>query len=408
MPLEVWIGRDPAHAGSAEHALAERLVAEHCAALDMDVRLAFFADGVHTLASDDGIDRLVRHRLQPVAPSLVLLLRSAWIALGTGCIAELIAALDSAPRLDCVVPLLPVDLPPHASPDYQTLYGLERFSAGLRGQPVLSDEGIAPPDAPLFLIRGAVLAARLREHAPFDVPAAPGVRCGRASRAYAHPLPDYFGQRREDVLPLLPDAIDTLLDIGCGAGGFGALVKQRRGCRVVGLEQSEPVAALARRRLDQVWVGDALRVDPGARFDCVTCLDVIEHVADPDALLARIARHYLRPEGRLVASVPNVGHWSIVLDLLAGRWDYVPAGLLCTTHLRFFTRRSLLQLLDRHGFVPEHIEPVPAPAPAHVRERLAALVESGIQVDSASLDCCTFHVVARLGAPMPIPRPNIP
>ena len=47
------------------------------------------------------------------------------------------------------------------------------------------------------------------------------------------------------------------------------------------------------------------------------------------------------PGGRLVLSVPNVGHWAVVEDLLAGRWDYLPIGLLCYTHYRFFTRRTL-------------------------------------------------------------------
>ena len=61
-------------------------------------------------------------------------------------------------------------------------------------------------------------------------------------------------------------------------------------------------------------------------------------------------RRLLRPGGRIVLSIPNVGHYSVVEDLLAGRWDYLPIGLLCYTHFRFFTRATLASWLERLGF----------------------------------------------------------
>ena len=55
-------------------------------------------------------------------------------------------------------------------------------------------------------------------------------------------------------------------------------------------------------------------------------------------------------EGVVVASVPNVGHWTIIDDLMRGRFDYVPYSLLSGTHLRFFTRATLEDLFEASGY----------------------------------------------------------
>lgn len=56
-----------------------------------------------------------------------------------------------------------------------------------------------------------------------------------------------------------------------------------------------------------------------------------------------------------MVSIPNVGHWSVIADLLEGRWDYCPVGIHCVTHLRFFTRHSVIQLLEHAGLRVENI-----------------------------------------------------
>ena len=55
----------------------------------------------------------------------------------------------------------------------------------------------------------------------------------------------------------------------------------------------------------------------------------------------------------MIGSVPNVGHWSVVKDLLEGRFDYIPIGLLCIGHIRFFTENTLIEMLKDAGFTIE-------------------------------------------------------
>jgi len=97
----------------------------------------------------------------------------------------------------------------------------------------------------------------------------------------------------------------------------------------------------------------------------------------------------VRPGGRIVLSVPNVGHAAIVEDLLAGRWDYLPIGLLCYTHFRFFTRRTLASWLERLGFARYQIV---AQTTALAEERFARLADA-FEVDLESLRTKGFYVV---------------
>lgn len=149
----------------------------------------------------------------------------------------------------------------------------------------------------------------------------------------------------------------NVLDVGCGEGQNGAIARQR-GARVVGVEGDGAALARAARRLDVALSADLAR--PGAllaalhegapdeRFDLAILADVLEHVADPARLLEEVSS-LLSDGGHLLVSAPNVAAWPVRAKLLAGRFDYEPSGVLDATHLRFFTRRSLLALLRESG-----------------------------------------------------------
>jgi Methyltransferase domain/Glycosyl transferases group 1 len=122
-------------------------------------------------------------------------------------------------------------------------------------------------------------------------------------------------------------------------------------------------AARARGRLDEVFEGDVERLElpfEDAAFDCVVCGDVLEHLRDPERFLQR-TRSWLAKDGRIVASLPNVRHHSVVSALLEGNWSYEPAGLLDETHLRFFTRRDMFDLFEQAGFEVAELQIVPGP-----------------------------------------------
>jgi SAM-dependent methyltransferase len=144
-----------------------------------------------------------------------------------------------------------------------------------------------------------------------------------------------------------------VLDVGCGAGLNGA-VARGRGARVVGLETAPSAVALARRVLDEVLPVDvesdrSVAEHLAARsFDLVLLGDVLEHLRDPRAALERLLPH-VEEEGRVLVSVPNVAAWTVRARLLAGGFDYERSGILDETHLRFFTRASILRLLREVG-----------------------------------------------------------
>jgi SAM-dependent methyltransferase len=164
---------------------------------------------------------------------------------------------------------------------------------------------------------------------------------------------DYFGHINPDLLRWLPDEASQIVEIGCGAGALGAEYKRR--CpqvRYVGVEMDADAAAVAAGRLDQVIVGDVERltdlpVAPGT-VDVLLYGDVLEHLVDPWSLLKRQAA-WLAPQGIVLACIPNIAHWSVVVHLLVGEWPYLPQGLFDRTHLRFFTLSSIRSLFAGAG-----------------------------------------------------------
>lgn len=396
-----WIGVGTASRQAAEYRLASRLLNE-----EIGPGVPIVAVDVHDSAVDAGtygdpreaaLDKAVRAWLadDPPAQAMILLVRDSWTVSAPGSIDALQRVLGQMREVDCVVPLQPELLPPDCTPNYQTPSGIETFHRLLKERVRSNAQPPAGHRPALFAVRAGVLHDLLPTTDLFGVPARLGARCAVAPSAYAHPLPAYHGLDRADMLPLVPAGTSALLDIGCGAGAFAASVKQALGCRAVGIEMLPAIAAQAARRLDEVLIGDALVLDLPELFDCVTMLDSLEHMTEPDLFLSRVANQWLAPGGCVIASAPNVGHWSLVLDQLAGRWDYVPAGLLCETHVRFFTEHSLRVLFRRHGLGVTALHRVELPAPPTLRAQLSGFAQAGFPVDERSLDTLAFHLVAR-------------
>jgi SAM-dependent methyltransferase len=156
------------------------------------------------------------------------------------------------------------------------------------------------------------------------------------------------GSVHADVVQLVGEN-RRVLELG-PATGYMSQVFVERGCTVVGIEFDPEMAARAEAHCERVIVGDLDDLDLEAelgddRFDLIVAADVLEHLKDPLDALKRL-RRFLEPEGAFVISVPNIAHGSVRLALLGGRFDYRDAGLLDSTHLRFFTLGSLEELLD--------------------------------------------------------------
>jgi len=157
------------------------------------------------------------------------------------------------------------------------------------------------------------------------------------------------------VLGSVPYGTQTLLDIGCGGGAFGAAVKATMPCSVVGVTYSEAEGRLARQNLDHVAVADLNHFDPTSlgQFDCIVCSHVLEHLHEPQQVLARL-RACLNPGGRLLVALPNVLFWKQRLQFMRGRFSYTDGGLMDRTHVRFFDWNSAEQLVHEAGFRTIH------------------------------------------------------
>lgn len=146
-----------------------------------------------------------------------------------------------------------------------------------------------------------------------------------------------------------------VLDVGCSSGYLA-----EAGNTVVGIDIDAEAAREAERWCERVVVGDVetMPLADLGRFDVILCGDVLEHLRDPRAALAR-----LRPLGdRLVASTPNIANWAIRLSLLGGRWRYTERGILDRTHTHLFTRSTLREAVESAGWRVEKIDfSVPVP-----------------------------------------------
>jgi len=168
----------------------------------------------------------------------------------------------------------------------------------------------------------------------------------------------YYLETRPDIQALVYARGKRVLDVGCAAGELGLALKQAGAVEVVGIERSVEAAALAKERLDQVLVSDvesfSLPLDE-ASFDSIIFADILEHTIDPWSVLSSY-RRYLKSEGRVVASIPNIRFYAVIARLIFNRWGYSESGILDSTHLRFFTLPTIKEMFERAGYQIERVD----------------------------------------------------
>lgn len=178
--------------------------------------------------------------------------------------------------------------------------------------------------------------------------------------------PAYHQNPRTEIASFLNDPPGVVLDIGCGGGATGKLVKEKfPETRVIGIESNPHAAAHARQHLDDVLCASIDDVNlaehvGNVAIGTVLLLDVLEHLYDPWRALTRI-RGWLSPDTRILASVPNIRNLANLDELAAGRWTYGPNGVLDITHVRFFTKQTLRQMFEETGYTVLRMEPLTQP-----------------------------------------------
>ena len=149
---------------------------------------------------------------------------------------------------------------------------------------------------------------------------------------------------------------DTVLEFGCARGKFSEYIKNNLGCRVYGIEISEEALKDASPHLEKQICCDIENYNwekelEGVYFDTLVFADVLEHLKEPEKAISR-ALSLLKPEGKIVFSVPNVAHADIIMKLLNNRFDYTETGLLDSTHIHLFGKENLTELCDKSGIFP--------------------------------------------------------
>ncbi len=170
---------------------------------------------------------------------------------------------------------------------------------------------------------------------------------------FIDPAARYYNIEKKWIVSAIPEGPHSILDLGCGTGKLGRkLLELGKADEVVGVEIYEPAAEEAAKYYSRVYREDleSLSLECQKAFDFVVCGDILEHLRNPRVILDRIGA-WLRDGGILICSIPNIRYWYILWNLLfVGRWDYTEAGILDNTHLRFFTRRTFLEMLNDADF----------------------------------------------------------
>jgi len=161
-----------------------------------------------------------------------------------------------------------------------------------------------------------------------------------------------------DLLALIPKNSQRLIEVGCSSGALAREFKKLSpNTNYFGIEIDSNYAELAKRFCDDVEVLDIEKADDDfwrskADRDCWIFGDTLEHLQNPWLILKKI--YEVAPIGSaVVACIPNVQHWSLQAKLSIGDFRYENSGLLDRTHLRWFTRQTIVELFDQTGFAIE-------------------------------------------------------
>jgi len=168
---------------------------------------------------------------------------------------------------------------------------------------------------------------------------------------------EYYTIDRSEMLDFLPnlDGSSRVIEIGCGDANFLHKIKSQYGCECWGVEpylldkNSIYIHSSVDRFLG-VPIEDALDSIPINYFDLIILNDVIEHLQDPETILSGL-KSRLTENGVILMSVPNFLFYGNVFEILVLKdFKYKDFGILDRTHLRFYTRKSLIETLENNDF----------------------------------------------------------
>lgn len=165
---------------------------------------------------------------------------------------------------------------------------------------------------------------------------------------------DLNGENTLAKLLRLVETDKTVLEVGCATGYVSKVMKEQLNCIVTGIEKEPDAAKEAQKYCHKVLIGDVEKIDilkalNDEKFDVIIFGDVLEHLITPKEILIKM-KYLLNDNGYILASIPNIAHISVALELLEGKFEYRSLGLLDDTHLRFFSKENIQRLFREAGF----------------------------------------------------------
>lgn len=180
------------------------------------------------------------------------------------------------------------------------------------------------------------------------------------NKQYKEKEKEYYSVVRSDLVDFIPGNLKKVLDVGCSNGNFGLMLKEQFKVEEVwGIEPFEESAIEASQKLNKVFhlpIESALESLEGNTFDCIFFNDVLEHLVDPYSTLSSVKK-FINPSGYLFASIPNILQIETLYKIIKNReWKYESHGIMDKTHLRFFTKKSIIEMFNDAGYDIKLIE----------------------------------------------------
>lgn len=143
-----------------------------------------------------------------------------------------------------------------------------------------------------------------------------------------------------------------VLDVGCAEGNLAEVMFSNE-CEVVGIEIDEESAQNAQKFCKEIIIGDVETIQLPTKyrdyFDYILFADILEHLRDPSMVLKRF-KEYLKDDGCIIVSLPNISNWRMRLKFLSGKFEYQNTGVLDIGHIRFFNEKSAKNMISDAGF----------------------------------------------------------
>ncbi|MEI6288245.1 MAG: class I SAM-dependent methyltransferase [bacterium] len=151
-----------------------------------------------------------------------------------------------------------------------------------------------------------------------------------------------------------------VLELGSAGGYLGSYLKEKKNCRVWGIEPDAysdnhyiDYENIFKGTVEDFCKGESFR---GEQFDFILIGDVLEHLVSPEAVLSQL-KLFLKADGKMVISLPNIAFYEMRLNLLLGKWEMTEKGILDRTHLHFYTKNSAVKMLEDCNFALELVRP---------------------------------------------------